>query len=109
MKTILFTLGLLLSVTVGARTPETAQDRAVKKGVDRYVIAPVGGAAGDRFGAVFVQFSLDCSGKVHIIDLEGNTAYLEQYVVERLQRISFDDADESKVYTYRFVFRPEKQ
>ncbi|MGF1564799.1 MAG: hypothetical protein ACFCUH_05475 [Flavobacteriales bacterium] len=108
MKTILFALGLLLSVTAGARTPETAQDRAVKRGIERYVIAPVSGEAAERFGAVFVQFSLDCSGKVHILDVEGNTAYLENHVVERLQRITFEDADESKVYTYRFVFRPEK-
>lgn len=108
MKTILFALGLLLSVTAGARTPETAQDRAVKKGVDRHVVAPVSGDTDDRFGAVFVQFSFDCSGNVHIIEVEGNTTYLEQYVVERLQRITFDAADESKVYTYRFVFRPEK-
>lgn len=108
MKTILFTLGLLLSIAAGARTPETAQDRAVKKGIDRHVVAPVSGEADDRFGAVLVQFSFDCSGNVSILDVEGNTRYLEEYVVERLKRISFEDADESKVYTYRFVFRPEK-
>lgn len=107
MKTILFCLGLLLSVTAGARTPESAQDRAVKKGVERFVIAPVSGGEHERYGAVFVQFTLDCRGEVNILELEGSTSYLEDYVAERLQRISFDDADESRVYSYRFVFRPE--
>lgn len=84
-------------------------DRDVRKAIERFVTSPVEHGNPLYYGVVLVRFTFDCTGRVELVHLEGSTPELENHVATKLSRIKFDDERSNhSIYTWRFVFKPQR-
>ncbi len=91
-----------------ARVP-SAQERELKKQINRYVTYPLMEHKREMDGEVRVSFVINAAGKVEVISSTSDNPDLCAYVLRKLERIDVGDNPSGtwKTEHMRFVFRPE--
>lgn len=87
----------------------SAQERELKKQLNRYVTYPLMERKREMDGEVRVSFVINAAGKVEVISAVSENPELRTYVLHKLERVDIGDNPSGtwKTEHLRFVFRPE--
>ncbi len=87
----------------------SAQERELKKQINRFVTYPLSERKREMDGEVRVSFVINAAGKVEVISANSDNPELRAYVLRKLDRIDIGDNASGtwKTEHMRFVFRPE--
>ena len=87
----------------------SAQERELKKQLNRYVTYPLMERKREMDGEVRVSFVINAAGKVEVISAVSADPELRAYVLRKLERVDIGDNPSGtwKTEHMRFVFRPE--
>lgn len=87
----------------------SAQERELKKQLNKYVTYPLMERKREMDGEVRVSFVINTVGKVEVISAASDNADLRAYVLRKLEKIDVGDNPSGtwKTEHMRFVFRPE--
>jgi len=87
----------------------SAQERELKKQLNRYVTYPLMEHKREMDGEVRVSFVINAVGKVEVISAVSQDPELRAYVLRKLERVDIGENPSGtwKTEHMRFVFRPE--
>ena len=87
----------------------SAQERELKKQINKYVNYPLMERKREMDGEVRVSFVINTAGKVEVISAASDNLELRAYVLRKLDKVDIGDNPSGtwKTEHMRFVFRPE--
>lgn len=87
----------------------SAQERELKKQLNRYITYPLMERKREMDGEVRVSFVINAAGKVEVISAVSADPELRAYVLRKLERVDIGENPSGtwKTEHMRFVFRPE--
>lgn len=104
---IVLIIVLLASLTAFSANPEPDKNKkSLKKTISRILSYPEFAKEKSMEGFVIFSFSLDESGKVCVKEINSDSEYLKNYVVQKLNENSFSVNEETrgKTFYYRVDF-----
>ena len=112
--TLLLTLACMTSFAIGddgndRETERTEMNVELRKQLNRYMIAPIFTEDANKSGRVDVSFVINTEGRIQVLSIESDNAYLAEHVKRKLDKVKLKENPNGFWKTTKVSFQFERE